>query len=175
MVPLRRWLRPAPGNTKLPRARWAVLAKQPPLRAGDGSGGGSRRDWGQRDGEPQGFELPDSSALFALRILFEEVVATEFGEDRFRIGQQMPNNRQDGVGHGHRGALVPTTSAQALELGGQVGIQAMGSKPRRLRPARPAARVDPYGSCRCAVCRRSSCCPDTNRPKTPGAWQSEKG
>ena len=41
----------------------------------------------------------------------------------------MPDNRQDRVGHRHGGALVPTARAQALELGGQVGIQAVGSSP----------------------------------------------
>jgi hypothetical protein len=102
------------------------MAKQPPFRGGGNLGGYSRYNWGQRESEPQGYELPDSTALFALRILPEEVIATECGEDRFRAGKQIPDNRQDGVAHLDGGALVPTASAQAMELGGQAGIQAVG-------------------------------------------------
>ena len=42
--------------------------------------------------------------MFLRRIAFQEVATTEFGEDRFGLGQEVLDHNQDGIGDHDRGA-----------------------------------------------------------------------
>ena len=84
---------------------------------------------GSKHHEPQGFELPDRSALFLFRIAFGEVIGTQIGVDCFGIGQKMIDHNQDGMCHGDDRTLFTTAGAQAEVLRIKVRSRGVGGAP----------------------------------------------
>src|SRR5690242_5935147 len=91
--------------------------------AGLGLGGG-----GYGDLEPEGLELAEAGADFAVAVCFAVVPAgAEVGEPGSGIGEQMPDDDEDGAGDGALGPVPAEAPGQAAESFAEEGSGAGGA------------------------------------------------
>src|SRR5215207_7238536 len=102
--------------------------------------------WGEGDGEPQGLQLPDVVAGLLVLVDAAGVVAgAEVVVAGGGVGQQMPDDHQDGAGDGDQGLELAATPDQAPVALAQEGVGLGGSRPpgpqTTVRAVRPPGRA----------------------------------